>query len=338
MNLLLVNPNSKKTYGSLANKYSAVEPPTWALLLAESCRSKGHNVEILDANALDMSPQDLGHTIWNKYPYYLVCFVVYGQNVNAGTVNMSGASAAAKEVKRYSMDGRSPITCLIGSHVQALPFDTMEKEKDFDFAFTNEGVYALHEVLLKWNVIYQFPRDHNLFIVRGPATLDFRGIKGVIWRDKSNNLVIEDPSPVVPQERMDKDLPGYAWDLLPYENTPLDLYRAPMWHAEYDEEKRSPYAAIQTSLGCQFKCEFCMINILNRDDNDPIGVAGNYSLMRYWSPEFIIKEFDKLAALGVNTIKITDEMFLLNKKYYEPLCELLSERFPSHDQYLRQAT
>jgi radical SAM superfamily enzyme YgiQ (UPF0313 family) len=69
-----------------------------------------------------------------------------------------------------------------------------------------------------------------------------------------------------------------------------------------------------------------MINIVNRNDNDEIGVAGNYSGMRYWSPEFIIKEFDKLYSLGVRTIKITDEMFLLNKKYYLPLCEMLRDR------------
>ena len=131
---------------------------------------------------------------------------------------------------------------------------------------------------------------------------------------------------VVPNDRMDIDLPGYAWDLLPMKEKPLDLYRAPMWHAEYDQDKRSPYAAIQTSLGCQFGCDFCMINIVNRNDEDEIGVAGNYSAMRYWSPEFIIKEFDKLVELGVYTIKITDELFLLNRKYYVPLCEMLRDR------------
>jgi radical SAM superfamily enzyme YgiQ (UPF0313 family) len=125
---------------------------------------------------------------------------------------------------------------------------------------------------------------------------------------------------------MDIDLPGYAWDLLPSKEKPLDLYRAPMWHAEYDQDKRSPYAAIQTSLGCQFGCEFCMINIINRNDEEEIGVAGNYSAMRYWSPEFIIKEFDKLIELGVYTVKITDELFLLNRKYYVPLCEMLRDR------------
>jgi len=48
--------------------------------------------------------------------------------------------------------------------------------------------------------------------------------------------------------------------------------------------------------------------------------------MRFWSPEFIIKEFDKLISYGVKTIRIVDEMFLLNPKYYVPICNLLKER------------
>ena len=35
--------------------------------------------------------------------------------------------------------------------------------------------------------------------------------------------------------------------------------------------------------------------------------------MRCWSTEFILKEFKKLLNYGVKTIKITDEMFLLNQ-------------------------
>jgi hypothetical protein len=38
---------------------------------------------------------------------------------------------------------------------------------------------------------------------------------------------------------MDIDMPGYAWDLLPYNKKPFDLYRSPMWHAEYIEEQRN---------------------------------------------------------------------------------------------------
>ena len=50
--LLLINPgNSKGIYQNLSNKYSAIEPPTWALLLAKSCLSKNYKVKILDCNA-----------------------------------------------------------------------------------------------------------------------------------------------------------------------------------------------------------------------------------------------------------------------------------------------
>ena len=69
-----------------------------------------------------------------------------------------------------------------------------------------------------------------------------------------------------------------------------------------------------------------MINLINRNDSAEIGVAGHYSNMRFWSTDFIIKEFDKLIAMGVKTIRIVDEMFLLNPKYYVPLCEKLAER------------
>ena len=76
-----------------------------------------------------------------------------------------------------------------------------------------------------------------------------------------------------------------------------------------------------------------MINLINRNDSEEIGVSSNYSGMRYWSPDFIINEFKKLIKLGVKTIRITDEMFLLNPKYYLPLCEKLAEL--NHDDSLR---
>jgi radical SAM superfamily enzyme YgiQ (UPF0313 family) len=131
---------------------------------------------------------------------------------------------------------------------------------------------------------------------------------------------------VVPLEKMDIDLPGSAWDLLPYKNKPLDMYRSHFWHANFDYAKRTPAAALYTSLGCQFKCSFCMINSINRDTNDDNYVASDTNKMRFWSPEFIIKEFDYLVSMGVSQIRLSDEMFVLNKKYYEPLLNLIVER------------
>jgi radical SAM superfamily enzyme YgiQ (UPF0313 family) len=69
-----------------------------------------------------------------------------------------------------------------------------------------------------------------------------------------------------------------------------------------------------------------MINILNRNDDAEIGVASNYKGMRFWSTEHNLKQFDILNSMGVSTIRIVDEMFLLYKKHYLPLCEQLSKR------------
>ncbi len=301
--VFIIPNNSNKIYQNLSIAYSAIETPTWALLLAESCRSKGFNVKIIDTTAENLSDDDTYQRLKDFSPR-LINFVVYGQNVNSGTTNMSGATRLSKYLK---LKNKNFLISFTGSHIQALPIETLNKEQSIDIGFTNEGVYALHNLLRT-----------NLKIS------ELKKVKGIVFRD-NNKITINDPEIIVPQENMDKDLPGYAWDLLPYKEKPFDLYRSPLWHAEYNEKFRSPYAAIQTSLGCMFRCEFCMINIINRNDNSEIGVASNYSKMRYWSTEFILNEFKKLLEYGVKTIKITDEMFLLNPKFYIPLCEKLAE-------------
>ena len=55
----LVTGNSSKTYQSLSKTYSAIEPPTWALLLAQSTRTSGFKVKIIDANAENLSEIDI---------------------------------------------------------------------------------------------------------------------------------------------------------------------------------------------------------------------------------------------------------------------------------------
>ena len=306
LDVLFISPGSAKhVYQCLADKYSGIGTPTWALLLAQSCRKQGYNVAILDVLAERMNHEQAINRIKELNPK-LICFVVYGENCNSGTTQMSGTVLLAENIKKAGVT--IPIS-VAGSHVQALPYEVLENEPSLDFIFTNEAVYAL------WNILKEDLSDIT----------KLEHVKGIGFRKDGKPLLTE-PERIVPQSRMDEDLPGYAWDLLPYDKKPFDLYRSPLWHGEYDHEKRSPYAALYTSLGCRFKCEFCMINILNRDDKDEIGVASNYNTMRYWSPEFIIKEFDKVIEMGVKTIRISDEMFLLAPKYYKPLCEMLAER------------
>ncbi|HEX3100190.1 MAG TPA: radical SAM protein, partial [Pyrinomonadaceae bacterium] len=154
---------------------------------------------------------------------------------------------------------------------------------------------------------------------------DLPKIAGIGWRN-NGQIVLNAPEKVVPQERMDIDMPGYAWDLLPFKNKPFDMYRAHLWHADFQDQYKTPFAALYTSLGCRFKCDFCMINIVNRTDYSDDVPSNKSNFMRYWSPELILKEFDKLQEHGVNTVRLVDEMFFLDKRYYEPLLKGLVER------------
>lgn len=305
LDVLFIHPGaSDKIYQGLSTKFSAIETPTWSLLLAQSCRSKGFGVAILDCDA-ERLDYDQGVQRIKEINPRLVCFVVYGQNPNAGTTKMTGAIGLAEKLKEvYPAEYK---VCFVGSHVSALPEEVLGYSC-IDLVLLNEGVYALHNLLAT------------------DLTTNLESIAGIGWKKDGSSLVLNKPSPIVPQNRMDIDLPGCAWDLLPYKDKPFDLYRACNWHANYIESKRTPYASLYTSLGCQFKCSFCMINILNRTDSSPGISAENSSVMRFWSPEFIIKEFDKLVQYGVTTVRIADEMFLLNRKYYMPLVKLLAER------------
>ena len=216
IDILFVTPNSaKKVYQDLSKKLSAIETPTWSLLLAESCRSKGGKVAILDCLAENLSLEDAHSRILKLNPG-LICFVVYGQNVNAGTTNMIGAVELSTYLKEKEV--KSPIAYL-GSYVQALPKKSLIDEESIDFVFINEGVYSLHEILK----IKKYD-DFNL-----------RKIPGIFFRNSNKEIEFTGSVGVVPTEKMDKDLPGYAWDLLPFNDKPLDLYRSPLWHAEYDE-------------------------------------------------------------------------------------------------------
>lgn len=308
LDVLFVNPDSSvHAYQGLAQTFTAIEPPTWALLLAQSCRTKGFGVAILDCTAENLSLQDAVESIKNANPR-LVVFVVYGQNPNSGTTGMIGATVLAEELK---LQIPTMPVCFVGSHTSALPLEVLQFSF-VDFVLLNEGVYALHALL------------------QTDLHTHLESVKGIGYKvhdsSKENRAILNEPQSIVPQERMDLDMPGYAWDLLPYKSRPLDLYRAHFWHAEFSHEKRTPFAAIYTSLGCPFACEFCMINIVNRVDNQSQIDASHSRSMRFWSTKLIVDELEKLAMMGVETVRLSDEMFFLNRKYYDPLLRNIIDR------------
>lgn len=238
LDLLLVNPNSaRKNYQALADKYSAIEPPTWSLLLAGAAQARGYSVQILDCDAERLTPEQAVARIKDAKPK-LVAAVSFGQNPNSSTTNMSGVYEICDLLKEEDLDTK---VMVLGSHASALPWEVID-HKAVDYVALNEGVYTLLDLLEQLTT-----SDH----------LDEDKIPGLFYKKDGLPRYSKTPAKLVETSDMDQVMPGYPWDLLPYRNKPFDLYRAHTWHAEYKNKYRNPFAAIYTSLGCQLKCNFC---------------------------------------------------------------------------------
>lgn len=302
LDILFVNPNTSKVYQNLSTNLAAREPPTWSMLLAESCRSKGFSAAILDCDVEQLTNAQAVQKIKEINPK-LVAFIGYGANPNSGTVSMDGIVSLANDLREIYPQYK---TISIGSHTSALPKEVLDL-KGIDFVSINESVYTLHELL---------KTDLSL-------NNNFDNIPGLGY--KFNGDYKLNPGKIVPQELMDYEMPGYAIDLLPYKNKPFDLYRCHNWHVNYDSV-RSPFISIYGQLGCYAKCKFCMINLINRVDKSDGVYASQSNIMRFWSTDWIIKQIDKLMGSGVKIIRWADELLFANKKYYEPLMKKIVER------------
>ena len=304
IDILFVHPNaSKKIYQGLADNHSAIEPPIWAAMLANSVRAAGFSCEILDAEAERLDYISAAKRAV-EYNARVICVVVYGQQPSASTQNMTGACAISEEIKLHQPDS---FIIFVGGHVAALPRETLSTEKSIDAVCQNEGVYTLRSLL----ALKKLTDEHSL-----------KNVAGLCFRDSAGNIVVNEPSSIVAKENLEIDLPGMAWDLLPS----LDKYRTAGWHSWSNNSIKEPFAAIYTSLGCPYRCSFCMINIINRTKTGSHITSADSNIFRWWTPDFVIKQFDYLASKGVKNIKIADELFVLNPNHFLKICELIIER------------
>jgi len=280
IDILFVHTNSSaQTFQSLS-KYAAIEPPIWAALLAESMRKLGMRVGILDCEALQLDTEQSYNHIKEINPK-LVCFVQFGQHPSASAQSMQGTHELL-EVMDYEFK-----TILVGLYPSALPRKTLQDEK-CDFVCEGEGVDTLLGLFQSDLVnVSKVPR---------------------LWYRDDGEIKFTNMTPII--GNLEQGLPGMAWDLLP-----MEKYRNTVHFSMTNNNDRTPFASLYTSLGCPYKCEFCCINA-------PFGKA----TFRYWEPEFIIKEFDKIADMGIRNIKIADEMFVLNKNHFLKICDLIIER------------
>lgn len=289
VDVLFIHPGDQKAiYQGLTNEFTAVEPPAFAGLYATYLRKKGKSVAIFDVQALQLSAEDAVERILENYSPTLVVMAVYGMQPSASTQNMDVTDKIGRLLKAANPELKILLT---GTHPAALPRLTMT-EQVVDFVCDREGPVTIYKTLLALE-----------------AKEDFGKIPSLWWRFNGEIMSPSESEPLI--DNIDEEMPGIAWDLLP-----MHLYRAHNWHCFDHIDERSPYASIHTTLGCPYKCSFCCINA-------PFGKSS----YRMYKPETIIKEIDVLVRdYGVKNIKFVDEMFVLNKRHVEAICDLIIER------------
>src|SRR6266545_2474037 len=100
LDILFINPGSRtQVYQSLGKDLAAVENPVWAGLLASFCRRRGMSVGILDAEAEELTPDQVAERTRDVNPL-LVAVVVYGHQPSASTQNMTAAGKVCDAIKQ----------------------------------------------------------------------------------------------------------------------------------------------------------------------------------------------------------------------------------------------
>src|SRR5439155_6929765 len=110
----------------------------WASLMATFLQRRDYTIELIDAEAEGLTPEQTADRIGELNPR-LAAVVVYGHQPSASTQTMPAAGAICTAVKQRDLPVR---TLMVGGHVAALPDRTL-REEDTDFVAAGEGPYTV---------------------------------------------------------------------------------------------------------------------------------------------------------------------------------------------------
>ncbi|MAG08658.1 hypothetical protein CMO89_04240 [Candidatus Woesearchaeota archaeon] len=165
MKVLLINPTWKSVYGNFvaAAEVAVLHPPLGLCYLASALEKHGHEVKIIDSEAID-SMEELDNIIksWNPQ---LIGFTCTLPQINE-TIRL------AQHIKNIS----NAVLAIGGPHITVLNRDPFIKSSIFDYGVIGEGEETFPELV---NAIEQ--------------NKEIRDIRGIIYKNKAGEIVKTEP-------------------------------------------------------------------------------------------------------------------------------------------------
>ena len=249
-----------------------------------------YTVAVIDANAERMRWPEFTKLLDKYQPMY------YLTQVTAPTLenDMYGCFLAK---------ARGALTIGFGTHVTAIPRETLKPFPALDMIFVGEPDLTLRDLLdhLEDKIDERPPEIVKLFeehdpdykpAINGDGDVDLAKIRGIGYR-QNGNIEVNLPRNFI------KDL-----DALPipkHELLPFDKYRMPLI--------RGPFTFIVTSRGCPAGCTYCIKHV-------------SYQFgLRLRSPEKLMEELWQLKEMGLNNIHMYADLFTVNREQVMDLCK-----------------
>jgi radical SAM superfamily enzyme YgiQ (UPF0313 family) len=195
-------------------------------------------------------------------------------------------------------------TMAFGTHVTAMPTETLRDFPALDFVLRGEPEMTFREVIdvlegrqdsrpdwIQSLIVKTDRRWERSCSSDDGAAPELSKVKGLVWRDRGA-IRMNDARPFIADLN---DLP------IPlYEHLPLDQYRMPLM--------KGPFVFLVTSRGCTAGCTYCIKHV-------------SYQwAVRLMSPERIMKELWVLHDLGIHNIHMYADLFTVNRAQVMELC------------------
>lgn len=222
MKVLLVNPPFHEGYGTFSES-AGILPPLGLAYIAAMLEKAGIFVEIIDANALFMTWEQLSMQIFEKHPD------IVGSSVMTSTVPI------VQKLARIAKQA-NPNSIFIGGgvHITACPIETLERVPEIDIGVIGEGEETIVELVKALQL------KENL-----------SSVKGIAFRETGKIIVTQLRPPI---HNLD-ELPFPAYHLLPVGKYKPRIY-------ENIKHKKIVYMPVFSSRGCPNYCNFCDSHIL----------------------------------------------------------------------------